>query len=122
MGNKKTKLLQMKFATIALVASASAIQIEGKACVGWKESKAIFNAIDTNDNGQVGEKELVRALKAFAKSRDYKPTKADWEWVGKTASKDAGTDHTLSPKEFHKCSTNSPDTSTLTDAETEHCV
>merc|ERR1711898_47246 len=86
MGKNKKQKLQMKFATIALVASAN----------------AIFNAIDTNDNGQVGEKELVRALKAFAKSRDYKPSKSDWEWVGKTASHDAGKDNTLSPKEFHK--------------------
>ena len=91
----------MKFAAIALVASASAISVRGN-CVDPKEAKAIFAAIDTNDNGQVGKKELVSALKAFAKSRDYKPTKADWAWVAKTAYADAGADKQLNEKEFAK--------------------
>jgi len=91
----------MKFAIIALVATASAVQVEGT-CVDWKESKALFHAIDSNDNGQVGRKELKHALKAYAKSRDYTPTKKDWEWVERTAKKAAGKDHTLSEKEFHR--------------------
>ena len=91
----------MKFAAIALVATASAIKVEG-ACVDAKEAGAIFNAIDTNDNGQVNRKELVAALKAFAKSRDYKPTKEDWAWVAKTAYADAGADKQLNQKEFTK--------------------
>ena len=91
----------MKFAIIALVATASAVQVEGT-CVDWKESKALFHAIDSNDNGQVGKHELVHALKAFARSRGYTPSKKDWAWVKKTATKDAGKDHTLSQKEFHK--------------------
>ena len=70
------------------------------ACVDAKEAKAIFNAVDANGNGQVGKKELVSALKAFAKSRDYKPTKEDWAWVGKTAYAAAGKDKTLSEGEF----------------------
>merc|ERR1712054_24570 len=102
MGKIKTNNLQMKFVAIALVASASAIQIEGGACVDKKEAAAIFNAVDTNGNGQVGRKELVSALKAFAKSRDYKPTKKDWAWVKKTAYADAGADKTLSEPEFEK--------------------
>jgi len=95
----------MKFAAIALVATVSAISLQTEAegkCVGWKESKSIFNSIDSNDNGQVGKHELVHALKAYAKSRDYTPTDKDWAWVKKTATKDAGKDHTLSQKEFHK--------------------
>ena len=93
----------MKFAAIALIATASAVTIraEGK-CVDKKESNAIFNAIDSNDNKQVGKKELVSALKAFAKSRDYTPSAKDWAWVSKTAYADAGADKTLNAKEFHK--------------------
>ena len=91
----------MKFAAIALVSTASAISVRG-GCVDAKEASAIFNAIDTNGNGQVGKKELVAALNAFAKSRDYKPTKADWAWVAKTAYADAGADKTLSEAEFAK--------------------
>merc|ERR1719263_1736004 len=92
----------MKFAAIALVASASAIQIRGGPCVDAKEGAAIFNAVDTSGNGQVDKKELVAALNAFAKSRNYKPTKADWAWVAKTAYADAGADKTLSQAEFQK--------------------
>jgi len=98
----------MKFAAIALVATVSAISIrteaeaEGKKCVGWKESVAIFDKIDTNHNGQVGRHELVHAIKEFSKSKNYTPSKEDWEWVEKTATKNAGKDHTLNKKEFHK--------------------
>merc|ERR1719222_1119722 len=92
----------MKFAAIALVASASAIQIRGGACVDPKEAQAIFNAVDSNGNGEVGKTELVAALKAFAKSRSYKPTAADWAWVSKTAYADAGADKTLNEAEFEK--------------------
>merc|ERR1712070_115258 len=99
MGKIKTnKPLQMKFAL--LVASAAAIKVEADRCVSAKEARAIFGAIDTNDNGQVGRRELVRALRAFARSRDYTPTKQDWEWVRRTATADAGADHTLSEAEF----------------------
>ena len=56
----------MKFALIALVASATAIQIraEGKKCVSNKESNQVFDAIDTNHNGQVSKKELKTAIEA----------------------------------------------------------
>ena len=54
----------MKFALIALVASAAAIQIraEGKKCVSNQESNQVFDAIDTNHNGQVSAKELKTAI------------------------------------------------------------
>ena len=54
----------MKFALIALVATASAIQVreEGKKCVSNKESNQVFDAIDTNHNGQVSKKELKTAI------------------------------------------------------------
>ena len=90
----------MKFAL--LVASAAAIQIQGDACVSNKEAGAIFNAVDTNGNGQVSKDELVKALKAYAKSRDYEPTKEDWAWVAKSAYADAGADKTLNRAEFTK--------------------
>ena len=90
----------MKFAL--LVASVAAVRIQGGECVSKEESGEIFDKIDTNDNGQVNRKELVTALKAYAKSKDYTPTKKDWAWVKKSAYKDAGADKTLSPEEFHK--------------------
>ena len=90
----------MKFALIALVASTSAIKVQGTNCVDPKEAKAIFNAIDTNDNHQVGKKELFHAIKAFTKSRNYKPSKEDWTWVKTNAKDTAGDDNTLSETEF----------------------
>ena len=85
----------MRFTAIfALVASASAMRLNlaEEKCVDDKEAAAIFNMIDTNDNGEVNKKELVTALKAYAKSRNYKPTKKDWAWVKKTAYAAAGED------------------------------
>ena len=91
----------MKFAL--LVASAAAIQLRvAEECVSQDESGEIFKQIDTNDNGQVNRKELVTALKAYAKQHNYKPTKKDWAWVAKTAYADAGKDKQLDPAEFHK--------------------
>ena len=95
----------MKFATIALVATASAITMRAeveKKCMDRKGSDEIFAHVDTNGNGQIGRKELVAGIKEFSKSQGYTPTDKDWEWVEKTATKDAGKDHTLSSKEFHK--------------------
>ena len=87
----------MKFAAIALIASTSAIKIEAeKWCVDSKLSNKIFNEIDTNNNGQLGHKELHTALEHFAKEKHHKPTHKDWEWMGKTFGKDAGKDKTLS--------------------------
>ena len=81
----------MKFAVIALIASASAIKItaEAKGCVSPAEAKEGFDHVDTNHNGQIDKAELVTALKAFAASQHYTPTAADWAWVGKTARADA---------------------------------
>jgi hypothetical protein len=93
----------MKFALIATIAAVSAIKVDvQKDCINPGEVQAIFNAIDTNDNGQVNREELVKALKAFARSRDYVPTDDDWKWVKETAYKDAGADKTLSEEEFGK--------------------
>ena len=43
----------MKFATIALVATASALQVR-KGCVSKEDSHAIFSQLDTNNNGKIG--------------------------------------------------------------------
>ena len=91
----------MKFAAIALIASVSAVKVQGN-CVNKKESRAIFEALDSNGNGVVGGRELKRGLEAFAKSRDYTITDADKEWVTKTAKAAAGGDNTLTSFEFHK--------------------
>merc|ERR1712166_387397 len=93
----------MKFAAIALIATASAVEIRAeKWCVDKKESHEIFAAIDTNHNGQIGKHELVHALKEFAHHEDHKITDKEWAWVKKTATKDAGKDKHLNEKEFHK--------------------
>ena len=54
----------MKFALLALVATVASIQIrtEGGKCVSDKESNQVFEAIDTNNNGQVSAKELRTAI------------------------------------------------------------
>ena len=50
----------------------------------------MFKQTDANGNGQVGEKELVAALKFTAKAYDYTPTDADIKWVEGAAEKFAG--------------------------------
>ena len=70
-----------------------------------KESDEGFDQIDTNHNGTVGPQELETALKQFAKSREYNPTKADWAWVADAAEKDAATNghpNSMDKKEFNK--------------------
>ena len=91
----------MKFAAVALIATASAMKIRGGECVSTADSNELFTGIDTNHNGSVNKAEFITGLKAFAKSQNYVPTDSDWAWVGKTAIKDAGADHVLSPAEFH---------------------
>ena len=95
----------MKFAAIALIASASAIklQVETQGCVSPADAKEGFEYVDSNHNGSIDKKELVTALNAFAKSQHYTPTKADWAWVKKHAVADAamgGNKHTMDLKEF----------------------
>lgn len=50
----------------------------------------MFKEVDSNGNGQVGEKELIAALKFTAKAYDYTPTEADIKWVEGAAEKFAG--------------------------------
>ena len=95
----------MKFALIALVATASAIQVreEGGKCVTNKESNQVFDAIDTNHNGQVSAKELRTAIEQQIKEGNMKaPTKAEVAAFKKAAYADAGADKTLNQKEFNK--------------------
>ena len=64
----------MRFTAIfALVASASAMRLNlaEEQCVDTKTSDAIFHAIDTSDDGFINRTELVNALDAYAKSRNY---------------------------------------------------
>lgn len=96
----------MKFAVAALVATTSAIQIrseEGKCKVPKPLIAAMFKQTDANGNGQVGEKELIAALKFTAKAYDYTPTEADIKWVEGAAEKWAGKGgpkDSMSEKEF----------------------
>ena len=93
----------MKFAALALIATAAAVKIQAQGeCVDNAESAGWFKKIDTNGNGQINKEELVSALNAYAQAHHYAPTKADWAWVAKSAYADAGKDKTLSAGEFHK--------------------
>ena len=57
----------MKFATIALAATASAIQIKKSgACTENTDLEGVFKMIDTNDNGSLNYDELIDALRHFA--------------------------------------------------------
>merc|ERR1719446_396955 len=92
----------MKFATLALLATASAIRIEGaKECVSRKDSDWVFEKIDTNGNGQVDEKELRKAVKDYLEDHKIHVTKEEVRKFGEAAARDAGKDHTLSKGEFH---------------------
>jgi Ca2+-binding EF-hand superfamily protein len=63
--------------------------------------KQIFDHVDTNNNGFISKKELVKALKDFARSKNYKPTRKDWRWVRRTARKsDKNHDRKLDLQEF----------------------
>jgi len=93
----------MKFALVALVASAAAIQIraEEAPCVSMKQSNAVFKQVDTNGNGQISKKELTVAVKAYLKENDIHPTKAQVKAFAGAARKEAGADHQLNPAEFN---------------------
>lgn len=93
----------MKFATIALVASVSAIQIRSEDCHGtMAQTNAVFKEIDTNGNGQIDEKELKTALIALADHMHHKVTAEEAAWIEKTASAVAGSDDQMNPAEFNK--------------------
>jgi len=87
----------MKFALIALVATASAIKIQ-KTCphVPMAESDGLFGEVDTNHNGSLSMSEVEAALKKFGAPKDAIPV------VMNKAKKDAGADAVLDKKEFNK--------------------
>merc|ERR1711997_1134486 len=93
-----TSTTRMKYA-FAILMLACAVAA-AKTCLSDDDVEDIFDGVDTNDDGEICRSELVAALKAFAKSRDYEPTKGDWAWVKKTATEAAGKDRTLNVKEF----------------------
>ena len=84
----------MKFATLALVASVSAIRLseeKGKGCKVPKMAVDMaFKAIDTNGNGQISKKEGLAAYHYIVDHTDAEPSAADNEWLEKTAIADAG--------------------------------
>ena len=94
----------MKFALIALVASATAIKLSAEAakCVSNAQSNAVFKEIDTNGNGQVSKKELTIAVTAYLKQNDIHPTAEQVKQFTGAAIADAGADHTLNPAEFNE--------------------
>ena len=87
----------MKFALIALVATASAIKIQG-ACpkVTMEDSDSVFRKVDTNHNGSLSMSEVEAALKKYHAPKDMIPVAMN------AAKKDAGADKVLDKKEFNK--------------------
>ena len=83
----------MKFATLALVASASAIKLstEAQDCKvpGWA-LKFAFNHIDTNHNGQLSESEGKAALAWLHKNEGVTLSASQLKWVEDTAVTWAG--------------------------------
>ena len=93
----------MKFALIALVATAASIKITTttKKCkwnpVSQARSDKIFEQVDTNNNGSVSIEEIREALKEHTRF-----DKHGIDAVCDMAEKDAGKDHALDKEEFNK--------------------
>ena len=99
----------MKFALIALVASATAIKLraEPAPCVSMKQSDEVFKMVDTNGDGQIERKELRSAIVGYLKSHPRaaaeaeKLTKDDVKHLKEMVYDAAGDDHKLNPVEFN---------------------
>ena len=79
----------MKFATIALIASASAVQLKGNGkgsgdCITKNMASVAFQHIDTSGDGQIDKQELVTAISEFAREMNHTVTKTEWAWIKKT--------------------------------------
>ena len=96
----------MKFATLALVASTSAIRLQEQAqgCVIPPIAvKMAFQHIDTNGNGQLSADELKAAFEFVEKAYDFKIGAKAADWIEGQAKKDAGEGgpkDSMSVKEF----------------------
>ena len=97
----------MKFALIALVASATAIKISADQCVTMKQSDGVFKMVDTNHDGQINRKELRTAVGHYLESHPRaaaeanKLTKDDVKHLKEMVYDAAGDDHKLNPAEFN---------------------
>ena len=99
----------MKFALIALVASATAIKLRATAapCVSMDQSNDVFHKIDTNGNGEISRKELRSAIVYYLKSHPRaeaeaeKLTASDVAHLKTMVYDAAGDDHQLNPVEFN---------------------
>ena len=88
----------MKFATLALIAGTSAIQIQEAVeesaqlvCIPLKEADEIFHKIDTNHNHKLGPPELYGAIEHWAEVTHRKLTPANVHWIEEHAAHDAAT-------------------------------
>merc|ERR1711997_1132968 len=96
---RTTSTTRMKYAFAILVIACAVAT--AKKCPSRGEIKGVFKQIDTNNNGRIDHKELGAALTAYAKSKNYTPTKADEMWVQVTAENaDKNNDHQFNLKEF----------------------
>ena len=86
----------MRFAL--LLAAVAAVQVTQTSNDDVEE---IFHQVDRNGNGEINKRELVRAIRDFAKENHYKPTRKDWRWVRRAARKaDADNSRSLDLEEF----------------------
>ena len=93
----------MKFALVALVASAAAIQIKGAdKCVSDEDSNHVFELIDKNGDGQVSEPELRSAISQWLQEHHIHPTAAQVARFSNAAGNAAGADQRLNPAEFNR--------------------
>lgn len=88
----------MKF--LALIVSAvAAVRITSKE----GPVEAIFNDVDTNNNGEISPRELRTALREYADEHHYTITRADRRWVRRAARRaDADGSHSLDLDEFRR--------------------
>ena len=98
----------MKFALIALVASATAIKLRAAdVCVSQAQSDEVFHQVDTNGNGEISRQELRGAIGYYLRTHPRAAAQADHLTADDVAALKAivydvaGADHQLNPAEFN---------------------
>tara|TARA_B110001450_G_C17506199_1_gene434467 strand:+ start:152 stop:574 length:423 start_codon:yes stop_codon:yes gene_type:complete len=104
----KHKQIKMKFALIALVASATAIKLRAAdVCVSQAQSDEVFHQVDTNGNGEISRQELRGAIGYYLRTHPRAAAQADHLTADDVAALKAivydvaGADHQLNPAEFN---------------------
>ena len=94
----------MKFALVALVASATAIKVEAPGCpVSMAVSNLVFKSFDTNNNGVISKAEFGAKYKSYGFS-----DKIVAKIVDETFEKIGATNGEITPAQFNKYSNTQP--------------